>query len=696
MLDILSSPYVMALPVAALIILLLPDIFDKYEVSLERSERSHKASSIEEYHDLDGDGFGERVVVFPNEIGVPALKVLTHDDLTVDQWNFSGKYPERQGFLYCGDMNGDGISEIYLFTVRADTLYLNAVAPFTDQVVLFKNKFITTVSKCADTFQVLVGHGAFHDLDGDGHTEFLFAVKAGYSRQPRALFAYDLLRDTLWKSENYGANMGHMIIDDTDGDGKAEIFCACHTLGNIPDSLGIPFDDYSSYFMGFDHHLNLRFPPLEYAVYPSGTSIGAIETDEGKAFAVFFKNLSDSRVPSELKIVSPDGHILRERTILTDEPVPGRMERIIAIDESGQRGRFLMTGGQGILELDDKPEIIKEIALAGAGHVVLHHDLDMDGEKELVLTGNNDNFLFVRNTFDDPVAIEHFRDPFSRAHFCISIKENGASHPEVFIKDENNRAYFYTYKSNLLYYLKYPLWLGIYLVILSLILLIRYIQKAQLQRRMEMENRLNALKLKTIKSQMDPHFMFNALNSISINIMNKETDVAYRYLVKYSELLRQLLNRAEELSVSLEEELDFVRQYLELEQFRFRDGLRYLIDIDPAGNKETPIPRMLIQIFVENAIKHGIRNMEEGKGKISISTRLQQDHLMILVEDNGIGRKLATRISSNNQGMGLKIIDEMITLFEKVHGKRVSYEYEDLFDEKGRPVGTRVKVLIPE
>lgn len=694
MLDVLSSPYVMALPVTALIILLLPDAFNKYEVTLVRSERSHKANSIEEYHDLDGDGFSERVVVFPNEIGMPAMKILTHDDLTVDQWNFSGKYPERSGFLYCGDMNDDGIKEIYLFTTRADTLYLNAIAPFTDKLVLFRNKFITTVCKCVDTIQVFVGHGAFHDLDGDGHTELLFAVKAGYSRQPRALFAYNLLRDTLWKSENYGANMGHMIIDDADGDGKAEIYCACSTLGNIPDSLGIPFDDYSSYFMGFDHNLKLRFPPLEYPVYPSGTSIGNIDTEEGRAIAVFFKNLCSGRVPSELKIVSRNGHILRERTIQTDDHNLGRMQRIIMNDNTGNRGSFLITGEQGITEMDDKLEIIKDITLAGAGHIVLHHDLDMDGEKEMLLTGKNDRFLFVRDNFNDPVAIEHYRDPFSNGHFCISVKENGPSHPGVFIKDENNRAYFYTYKGNLLYYLKYPLWLGIYLLILSLILLIRYIQKAQLQRRMEMENSLNALKLKTIKSQMDPHFMFNALNSISINIINKETDIAYRYLVKYSQLLRKLINNAEELSVSLEEELGFVRQYLELEQFRFRDGLAYTIDIDPACHMQSPVPRMLVQLFVENAIKHGIRNMEEGKGKISIAARPDRDHLVILVEDNGIGREAAARISRTH-GKGLKIIEEMIALFEKVHGKQISFEYEDLYDDKGMPAGTRVKVLIP-
>ncbi len=691
--DIISSPYIMALPIAVTIILFIPDIYNKYEVKLVKTDRSHKANSVEEYHDLDGDGYSERVIAYNNTLGEPAMQVLHHDGSTLKQWDFTGRYPERQGFLQCGDLNNDGIKEIYLFTLKSDTLLLHAIAPFTENVSLFSNKFITTIRKYKDTVQAFVEQGNFYDLKGDGTKELVFAVKAGFSVQPRGIYVYDPVNDSVYHSMMLGANLGKMIIDDVDDDGKAEIFCSYNTLENIHDSLNIPYNDYSAYFMGFDHRLNFLFPPIEYNVYPAAASIAEIEIDGEKVFALLFKNRSHKEVPSELKLINAKGEILKEIYFDADDPVIRNKHSIEKIIKDENSESVALFGGSSVVVLDQVLEINDIVEIEGANHLLLNFDLNKDGIEEMVFSEYNQSLLITQAGLKDPVRVKTFRDPFSKIPYCVTVKENGDDYPELFIKSDN-KVYFYTYKNNGLYYLKYPIWLCIYFVILSIILLISYVQKKQLQRKMEMENRLNALQLKTIKSQMDPHFMFNALNSISINILNKQHDTAYRYMVKYSHLLRMLFTKADQLAISLEEELAFVEHYLELEQFRFKEKITYSIDLDPDTNQSIQLPRMFIQLFVENALKHGIRHKEEGIGHVMIRTIQKADELQIIIRDNGIGRQEAKK-HKGGHGMGLKIIDEMIRLFEKVNGVLITYRYEDLSGEDGSSLGTEVYISIP-
>lgn len=241
--------------------------------------------------------------------------------------------------------------------------------------------------------------------------------------------------------------------------------------------------------------------------------------------------------------------------------------------------------------------------------------------------------------------------------------------------------------------MQYPAWLLIYLWVLFAIYMIRSLYRTQAESRIEMENHLNALQLKTLKSQMDPHFMFNALNSISLSILNKQPNVAYKNMVKYSQLLRLLFTKADQLSITLKEELEFVEQYLELEQFRFEDRLSFSILIQPDVDQRISIPRMFIQLFVENAIKHGLAPKRD-MGHISITGMNEAGRIQLVVEDNGIGRQAAGKKAAGS-GMGLKIINEMISLFHKVSGKKIQYHFEDISDKKGTASGTRVRIFFP-
>ncbi len=179
-----------------------------------------------------------------------------------------------------------------------------------------------------------------------------------------------------------------------------------------------------------------------------------------------------------------------------------------------------------------------------------------------------------------------------------------------------------------------------------------------LQRQKETAN----IKLGSVRAQLNPHFMFNALTSIQNLMHQQDTAGANHYLSKFADLTRHVLNATTTELISLEDELKIIDDYLQIEQLRF--GFAYTIDVDGAINKSnTEVPGMLMQPFIENAAKHGI-NGKANKGKISIAIAKQQNNLLLTVTDNGIG--FDTQANALN-GFGLKLSRERIALLNQIY-----------------------------
>ncbi len=690
--NFLVSPFILALPIVIGIILILPEGFKKYEIKIVETGYVHKENSIEEYHDLDRDGFSERIVSFKNSLGFPAIKVLNNDGSTIDQWNFKGRFPEKKDHFYCGDMDNDGKKEIYAFTIKSDSLLLHAISPFTVNTIPFSNKLVSEIWKINDTVQLFVNYGTFKDLDGDGNNELIFAVKARFSLQPRGIYVYSLIKDSIYHTKPMGANIIDLIVEDINKDGKPEILCSSITLGNISDSLNIPFNDYSSWIMGFDKDLNFLFPPLEYNVYPSSAFMTILTIESKKLLAIYFKNRSKNDVSSRIALIDTKGKIIKQKSIMGKEPRIKDSNQLISLLHQNNSESLFLIGGSNALQFDNDLNTRKFINVDRLNRLLMTVDLNNDGLDELIFGGDNNRLIITQPGFKDPVIIQNDKNLFSEIPYSISIKKNGSKNPELFITSDN-KTYQYTFIQNRFYFLKYPIWIGIYILILSIILLIRTIQRIQLQRKMEIENRLNALQLKTIKSQMDPHFMFNVLNSISTNILSEKKEIAYAYMIKFSSLLRSLFTNADNLVISLQKELEFVDNYLELEQIRFKDNLHYHIEVDSNVDQSVQIPRMLIQLFVENSIKHGLQN-KDGTGKIIIQIGVRKAQTVITIQDNGIGRDASKKFKEGN-GKGLVIIKDMIQLFEKLKGIIITFHYDDLSEIDGQIAGTKVDIMIP-
>ncbi len=225
-------------------------------------------------------------------------------------------------------------------------------------------------------------------------------------------------------------------------------------------------------------------------------------------------------------------------------------------------------------------------------------------------------------------------------------------------------------------------------------------QKAQIE---VLQNKQKATesRLQSLRLQMNPHFLFNALNSIQQMILANEEMVATKYLSRFSKLLRSILIHSDKESISLREELDILKLYVELESVRFKEAFTYTIDCDEdIDTDEVKIPTLLIQPFVENAIWHGLMH-KEGMRQLKISFTDKDDHVQCIIEDNGIGRKAAREMKitsgqdKKHTSKGIEVSLERLKAMQKSGGAIGSLEIIDMTDADGVATGTRVEINLP-
>jgi len=210
------------------------------------------------------------------------------------------------------------------------------------------------------------------------------------------------------------------------------------------------------------------------------------------------------------------------------------------------------------------------------------------------------------------------------------------------------------------------------------------------------------LQLKALRAQMNPHFMHNALNAIQTYISSGDAKNASLYLARFSALMRKSLDFSDLEVISLEEEVDFLREYLSLNQnLRFEGSLAYEINVDEDVEEDIcGVPTMIIQPYVENAIEHGIRRKTHGKITVNFKM-LGEDKLLCVIEDDGIGRAEARRIQSedprykDHRSRGTYITEDRLKILFNVPAGEKYVEIIDNQDDFGKGTGTRVEIQIP-
>jgi hypothetical protein len=237
------------------------------------------------------------------------------------------------------------------------------------------------------------------------------------------------------------------------------------------------------------------------------------------------------------------------------------------------------------------------------------------------------------------------------------------------------------------------------LIIISSIVINKNIQAKKKQTESELKQRLTEMQMQSIRAQMNPHFIFNCLNSIENFIMRNNKIEASEYLNKFSELIRIMLDSSRVDLAAFTKNMEGIRLYVELEQLRFNDKFSFITDIDPELlNGDYKVPHLMIQPYIENAILHGLSQSEGENLKLFLSAKLKGEYIHYIIEDNGIGRARSEKYKQHNKpehkSIGIELSGERINMFNQQYNGEGGTEITDLYDENNNPAGTRVTIKV--
>ena len=219
-------------------------------------------------------------------------------------------------------------------------------------------------------------------------------------------------------------------------------------------------------------------------------------------------------------------------------------------------------------------------------------------------------------------------------------------------------------------------------------------------RQLRHEKQILTLEQDMLRSQMNPHFIFNSLNSIKLYIINNEKENAVYYLNKFSKFIRKILIASTEKEISLEDELDTMQLYMNIENIRFSNEINFTVQVESGVNlSNIKVPSLILQPFLENALWHGLSSKKDDK-RIELKVyKANDDYINISITDNGIGRKASERINNERvlkrKSVGLSITKARLANFSKRFTTDYRMNIEDLYDAEENPLGTKVVVYIP-
>ncbi len=254
------------------------------------------------------------------------------------------------------------------------------------------------------------------------------------------------------------------------------------------------------------------------------------------------------------------------------------------------------------------------------------------------------------------------------------------------------RTFFYLYYQELMVAFG---WVSIYF-------LIHYIKGIKIieRERADIQIKLIESEAQALRAQMNPHFIFNSMNSIKSLINKNENEKAAEYLTTFSKLIRTLFNNSDKREVSLYEEIETCRLYTQLEKMRFGNKVSFVFDIDESMDlKDFKVPALILQPFIENAIWHGLIP-KETDGKVTISVKKSNDTIQCIIEDSGIGRaqseKFKPQYENKHQSKGIGLTRSRLELDKLLNKREDAIYFIDKEDENGKPEGTKVIITFKE
>lgn len=396
----------------------------------------------------------------------------------------------------------------------------------------------------------------------------------------------------------------------------------------------------------------------------------------------------------------------------------GLQDNEFTLASSKLNNDYLMFGGKNGLNIFNPEKIRRnlippEISISGFMVFDKETKYEFPQTKTIELKYNQNYFSFEFAALDYSFPLEnkyaYKLEKFDPDWFYTDASDRKAKYTNVppgeyvfRVKASNNDGVWSETGTSIELVIKPPFWKTIWFYFLEGLLLVlvfvAYIKYRE--KNIKEKNKLLVVEQKLLRSQMNPHFIFNSLTSIQSFIFENNPIEAGSYLSKFSELIRSILYNSREEYISLEKEIKTLENYLEIQQLRYNNKFDYTIEVDPGIDIEMlAVPPMLAQPFIENSIEHGIKNIEV-RGMITIKFSLLDESISLIIEDNGIGmeasKKLKDKKAQEHKSLAIIITKERMEILNKRRKRKsCSMQIKDITGDKGKVVGTRVEFVIP-
>jgi len=681
-LSLLTNPFFLAAIPSVALFFMIPVMHQRYRLDLVSSTQLYEGY-YHSYCDLDGDGNSEKIIAFDEE-NISGVTV-SRDNRVLNQYNIKGSFSfsNRNTLYIAADCNTDGTKEIYLFSLAGDSVLLHCIPGPEARTFSTINKLADTVGpgiKAPDPFIVAAEP---EDLDGDGFPELIFGIATGFSKHPRKVYAYNTVTDSIISSPHCGGFMLGIMQFDLDHDGIIEIMPYGYAAENISREE-MNHHDYSAWLTVLGRNLQFVFDPVEFAgrftmaqpmIHPASTdTVAYLLVSRGEPdSSAFFRSFGING-------------ILPGRIPLTSSAVNG----LVTVNRKGEPVYALIEGESGIVILDDEKQIARVIEFRGPLQLRAM-DIDPGGTEEILAVSLGEGTVTVyRSGFIRPAMVD--LGPELRGEPLISVISRQGEWPQLFLQS-GTRQIVLEYHPNPLYLASFVFYPLVYAAFIAFVLLIQFSQKRVLARREEEKRKITELQMALLRNQLDPHFTLNALNSVLSMVELSEKEKARESLLRFSGLYREILLSAGKSTRRLAEEIEFCREYLALEQLRYMNRFAFIVNIQQGINDELPVPKLVIQLFAENSVKHGLAGLESG-GMLEINVKGTGSELTIEVRDNGVGRAHAVNDHSTSTGKGVNLMSDLFDLCNSNFEDRYGFIVSDLYDNDGKPAGTLVSISI--
>ena len=681
-LTLLTNPFILAAIPTIALLFSIPVINQPYLLNLVRSSRVVENHYLS-YHDLDGDGNSEKIECFdyPNGSGI----TISESGRILNQWNIEGTFgfSGKVTLNIPADCNGDGLRELYLFSIKGDSILLHSVPDPSDPAFGVSNRLIDVAGRGRNVPDPRIVEAEPQDLDGDGKAELIFGITSGFSKYPKKIYAYYPEKDSLVSSPQLGGFILGIIQKDINNDGFNELMTVNYASGNI-DPSEMKYHDNSAWLTVLDRNLDYLFEPVEFAGNLA-LVVPMIRGSYGNQSHEILVSAMEKDSLASLLSFNISGETSR-RAVIVARPYSG----FVTVNGKKEPIYAALERDRGIVLFDREGKYLKEIGMEGSP-TVIQNDIDLDGSQEIIVSNYESGKVYVyRAGLKHPAVVDPGRDFGGEILFSVSRALNEA--PRIYLQTGTSQ-FWIEYRRNPVFNMAIVLHPIIYAGFIAFVLLIQVAQKRVLTRREEERRKISELQLALIGNQLDPHFTLNALNSVLYLVEQSDKEKIRDSLHKFSGLYREMLMSAGKPRRTLGEEIEFCREYLALEKMRFGERFDYSVLLPPEINTELPVPKFVIQLFAENAVKHGIATMESG-GILEIIVRGAERNLTVDIKDNGIGRARAAEEHTGSTGKGMKLMTELFDLCNRYYEDKFSFSVTDMIDGHGQTTGTLVTVSI--